>query len=62
MPGLDSLMLHGHSHLPRKFSVSVLISLNSSYLALLTIIPILLLFPYQLCARTVNQSVDDASC
>src|SRR5271155_480396 len=50
MPGLDSLMLHGHSQLPRKFPVSVLISLKSSYLTLSTIIPNLLLFPNQLCA------------
>ena len=62
MSGLDGLMLHGHSHLPRKFPVSVLISLKSGYLALLTIISILLLFPNQLCTRTVNQSVDDAPC
>jgi hypothetical protein len=59
MPGLDSLMLRGHSQLPRKFPVSVLISLKSSYLTLPTI---LLLFPNQLCAPTVNQPVDDASC
>src|SRR5271154_7221021 len=62
MPGLDSLMLRGHSQLPRKFPVSVLISLKSSYLTLPTIIPILLLFPNQLYARTVNQPIDDASC